>query len=169
MIFAVDKLCRLSERVIFLASHLTEHVLRKINHCTFRPKYFGPHFFHRSSPKMFHFISKIFWCPFLAIDHKSSYFRYFFPTFHHKFLPLSFLFQPSKIINTKYTYFFHHSPSPYYIHHCKNILSSLHIFIHHCTFRASLHVRTCPVNWCAISLRMQQCTSTSACELQWVN
>src|SRR6218665_2770402 len=31
-----------------------------------------------------------------------------------------------------------------YIHHCKNTLSSLHIFIHHCTFCASLHVRTCP-------------------------
>jgi len=27
------------------------------------------------------------------------------------------------------------------IHHCTNRLSSLHIFVHHCTFCASLHVR----------------------------
>jgi len=27
-----------------------------------------------------------------------------------------------------------------YIHHCKNTLSSLHIFVHHCTFRSSLHI-----------------------------
>ena len=30
------------------------------------------------------------------------------------------------------------------LHHCKNILSSLHIFVHHCTFCASLHVKTSP-------------------------
>jgi len=30
------------------------------------------------------------------------------------------------------------------IHHCKNNLSSLHIFVHHCTFCASLHVKTSP-------------------------
>ena len=28
------------------------------------------------------------------------------------------------------------------IHHCKKSLSSLHIFVHHCTFCASLHVKT---------------------------
>jgi len=28
------------------------------------------------------------------------------------------------------------------VHHYKNSLSSLHIFIHHCTFCASLHVKT---------------------------
>src|SRR6218665_1270825 len=31
------------------------------------------------------------------------------------------------------------------IHHCNNSLSSLHIFVHHCTFCASLHVKTCPI------------------------
>ncbi len=30
------------------------------------------------------------------------------------------------------------------IHHYKILLSSLHIFVHHCTFCASLHVRTSP-------------------------
>src|SRR6218665_1001435 len=30
------------------------------------------------------------------------------------------------------------------IHHCTNSLSSLHIFVHHCTFCASLHNKTSP-------------------------
>jgi len=30
------------------------------------------------------------------------------------------------------------------IHHCTNSLSSLHIFVHHCTFCASLHTKTSP-------------------------
>jgi len=32
------------------------------------------------------------------------------------------------------------------IHHYKNHLSSLHIFVHHCTFFVSLHVKTKPGN-----------------------
>src|SRR6218665_562487 len=32
------------------------------------------------------------------------------------------------------------------VHHYKNSLSSLHIFVHHCTFCASLHVKTIPAN-----------------------
>src|SRR6218665_468744 len=36
------------------------------------------------------------------------------------------------------------STSPPLIHHCKSNLSSLHIFVNHCTFCASLHVKTCP-------------------------
>jgi len=31
------------------------------------------------------------------------------------------------------------------IHHYKSRISSLHIFVHHCTFCASLHVKTSPV------------------------
>ena len=31
------------------------------------------------------------------------------------------------------------------VHHCKNSLSSLHIFVHHCTLCASLHIKTSPV------------------------
>src|SRR6218665_3667842 len=30
------------------------------------------------------------------------------------------------------------------LHHCTNNLSSLHIFVHHCTFCASLHVKASP-------------------------
>src|SRR6218665_1060891 len=41
-----------------------------------------------------------------------------------------------------------HTPYTIYfalIHHCTNSLSSLHIFVHHCTFCASLHTKTSPV------------------------
>ena len=63
----------------------------------------------------FHFIPQNFWCPF----------------FHQLQIGLFFNF-------------FHLStPSPL-IHNCKNSLSSLYIFVHHCTFCASLHVKTCP-------------------------
>src|SRR6218665_734566 len=40
-----------------------------------------------------------------------------------------------------------HTPYTIYfalIHHCTNSLSSLHIFVHHCTFCASLHTKTSP-------------------------
>ena len=41
-------------------------------------------------------------------------------------------------INTAYTIYF------FLIHHCTNSRSSLHIFVHHCTFCASLHTKTSP-------------------------
>src|SRR6218665_35807 len=41
-------------------------------------------------------------------------------------------------VNTAYTIYF------VLIHHCTNSLSSLHIFVHHCTFYASLHTKTSP-------------------------
>ena len=50
-----------------------------------------------------------------------------------RFTPNFLLFIP---VNTQ-AYFF-------VIHQCKNSLSSLHIFVHHCTFCASLHVKTSP-------------------------
>src|SRR6218665_2300417 len=46
-------------------------------------------------------------------------------------------------INTPYAIYF------FLIHHCTNSLSSLHIFVHHCTFCASLHTKTSPVLWTA--------------------
>src|SRR6218665_2289646 len=52
-------------------------------------------------------------------------------------------------INTPYTIYF------FLIHHCTNSLSSLHIFVHHCTFCASLHTKTSPVLWTA-----PQCNTT---------
>src|SRR6218665_1254741 len=42
-----------------------------------------------------------------------------------------------------------HTPYTIYfalIHHCTNSLSSLHIFVHHCTFCASLHTKTSPAS-----------------------
>src|SRR6218665_3196798 len=42
-------------------------------------------------------------------------------------------------INTPYAIYF------FLIHNCTNGLSSLHIFVHHCTFCASLHTKTSPV------------------------
>src|SRR6218665_659122 len=39
-------------------------------------------------------------------------------------------------VDTAYTIYF------FLIHHCTNSLSSLHIFVHHCTFCASLHTKT---------------------------
>src|SRR6218665_4012548 len=53
-------------------------------------------------------------------------FFYFFTTFH-PVIPYFFIFLCFFVI-----------------HHCKNSLSSLHIFVHYCTFCASLHVKTCP-------------------------
>src|SRR6218665_956185 len=41
-------------------------------------------------------------------------------------------------INTQYAVYF------FLIHHCTNSLSSLQIFVHHCTFCASLHTKTSP-------------------------
>src|SRR6218665_637458 len=41
-------------------------------------------------------------------------------------------------VNIAYTIHF------FLIHHCTNSLSSLHIFVHHCTFCASLHTKTSP-------------------------
>src|SRR6218665_3002567 len=44
-----------------------------------------------------------------------------------------------------------HTPYTIYfalIHHCTNSLSSLHIFVHHCTFCASLHTKTSPGTSC---------------------
>ena len=41
-------------------------------------------------------------------------------------------------VNTAYTVYF------VLIHHCTNSLSSLHIFVHHCIFCASLHTKTSP-------------------------
>jgi len=37
-------------------------------------------------------------------------------------------------------------------HHCTNSLSSLHIFVHHCTFCASLHTKTSPARYPSDSL-----------------
>src|SRR6218665_3314303 len=49
----------------------------------------------------------------------------------------------SPVINTKYSRFFAFFTLTLYSS-LQNTLSSLHIFVHHCTFCVSLHVKTCP-------------------------
>src|SRR6218665_1304071 len=80
-----------------------------------------------------------------------------FPPHHPLFIPKyceKLSFHPSKILMTflvidrKWCYFFcfyfnfppHHPLFLYFfvIHHCKNSLSSLHIFVHHCTLKQAL-------------------------------
>src|SRR6218665_362766 len=128
-----------------------EHVLRKIHDCTFRPKDFLSHFFHPNSPgNLFISIIKNYDDLILVIDSKSPFFHYFFSTFHNKTPGFSLNFYFSSLKNSKFLFYsstlntptFSPFPSPY-IHHCKNTLSSLHIFVHHCTFCASLHVKAC--------------------------
>src|SRR6218665_827622 len=79
--------------------------------------------------------------------------QYFFPNFprQNPYFSQSFSFSSLKIsddlllaITNKNACFPNTTPSSC-IHHCKSSLSSLHIFVHHCTFCASLHVKTCPV------------------------
>jgi len=126
-----------------------EHVLRKIYHCTFRPKEFLSHFFHRNSNEIFFISSKKF---FFSHRPQIAIFSYFSQHFNNKtpYFYLDFSFSSLRkshdfflVLNTKYACFFTFSSSPY-IHHCKNTLSSLHISVHHCTFCALLHVITCP-------------------------
>ena len=59
----------------------------------------------------------------------------------HPIFPFRFytLLSTLVTVNTAYTFYF------FLLHHCTNSLSSaLHIFVHHCTFCASLHVKTIP-------------------------
>src|SRR6218665_984618 len=71
--------------------------------------------------------------------HGDSYFLSFYTHTHTIF---TFLHLASALvtINTANAIYL------FLIHHCTNILSSLHIFVHHCTFCASLHTKTSPEN-----------------------
>src|SRR6218665_2251769 len=77
---------------------------------------------------------------FLVIIHKYlSHDPLFLPKFRENcaFLLLFTTFHP--VIPYFFTFLFF-----FVIHHCKNSLSSLHIYVHYCTFCASLHVKTIP-------------------------
>ena len=77
---------------------------------------------------------------FLNHPPKWSYFDCFSPTFSKNF-PFSAL----RILMTLPVFSLRLQIVVFWLlHRCKNTLSSLRIFIHHCTFCASLHVRTCP-------------------------
>src|SRR6218665_3969947 len=54
------------------------------------------------------------------------------------FAPFFTLLSTLVTANTTYTFYF------FSLHHCTDRFSSLHIFVHHCTFCASLHVKTSP-------------------------
>jgi len=110
--------------------------LQHDNRACFKKKITNAHFNRKISfptsltpQKIFHFISKKLWWPFIVIDTRSPYFHYFCPTFHHKtpWFSLNSSFSSLKnsndflVLNTKYTYF---SPFP------------RHTIIH----RSSLHV-----------------------------
>src|SRR6218665_2903425 len=64
-------------------------------------------------------------------------------------------------VDTAYTIYF------FLIHHCTNSLSSLHIFVHHCTFCASLHTKTSPVfeSFCFVKIlsRTEKFAISSLC------
>ena len=103
---------------------------------------------------LLHILSKIFWTTicyiqqflltpqtsddllFLVIDHKLCYLctRNFKNDLLTRFTPTFRIF-----IHTSFIF------SQFIIHHCKSSHSSLHIFVHHCTFCASLHVKTSPL------------------------
>src|SRR6218665_2569200 len=53
-------------------------------------------------------------------------------------------------VHTAYTIYF------FLIHHCTNSLSSLHIFVHHCTFCASLHTKTSPAKRNGVDDRVER-------------
>ena len=91
---------------------------------------------------------------FLVIDPKSSYFRSFFPHFHHKnplFLPWFFLSIPRKlwwpflVIDLKCVSFLLFHPHPIFItaktpfHHCTFSFITAH-FVHHCTLKHALPI-----------------------------
>src|SRR6218665_907788 len=108
----------ISEAFLWVA----EHVLRKIHHCTFGRK-----------------ISER---PFLGI--LFLFLHNIHPLCIHTHMLFSrfcTLLCVLVTVHTAYTIYF------VLIHHCTNSLSSLHIFVHHCTFCASLHTKTSPDRW----------------------
>jgi len=97
----------------------SEHVLRKIHHCTFGRKISERPFFRNFIP--------IFCTIYTPYIHTHMLFS--------RFCTLLCVLVTVHIAHTIYFVL---------IHHCINSLSSLHIFFHHCTFCASLHTKTSP-------------------------
>jgi len=77
---------------------------------------------------------------------------FLFPIAFTLFTPLIYTPTPTSYFPVPFLHLtFYSRNSQYYIHllffllhHYTNSLSSLHIFVHHCTFCASLHVKTSP-------------------------
>src|SRR6218665_3519183 len=69
------------------------------------------------------------------------FFAHYTPLYAHPHAVFAFIYTllcALETVHTAYTIYF------VLIHHCTNSLSPLHIFVHHCTFCASLHTKTSP-------------------------
>src|SRR6218665_1985786 len=69
------------------------------------------------------------------------FFAHYTPLYAHPHAVFAFIYTllcALETAHTAYTIYF------VLIHHCTNSLSPLHIFVHHCTFCASLHTKTSP-------------------------
>src|SRR6218665_485171 len=91
------------------------------------------------------------------LTHDKSY-SYFWHTIHplyaHPHAVFAFLHLAlcSRVtVNTAHTIYF------VLIHNCTNSLSSLHIFVHHCAFCASLHTKTSPGRKVDSRLELDRC------------
>src|SRR6218665_3963511 len=76
--------------------------------------------------------------------------KHFPPLYTHPPAVFPFLHLALSSRNSKYAIYF------FLIHHCTNSLSSLHIFVYHCTFCASLHTKTSPA-CSASSCKLRHC------------
>ena len=155
---------------------LAEHVLRKFHHCTFDPKiphfiskkFLWPFFSHRPllrSSTLYG--NNISWRPFFTISPQNLTLG---PTYLKKsddfFLVLALFWTRWWLLFPILLYTHAYCFSRFYtllcalvtinaacaiylflVHHCTNSLSSLHIFVHYCTFCASLHTKTSPGFW----------------------
>jgi len=119
-----EKPTKIGIRMRHIVSHCPEYVLRKIHYWTFLGKNSGQPFYI-----LFYLTLTISLATNNAI-HAPEIYKW---PFFRRFTSYMILFIP---VNIHGLYFFS-------IHHCKNSLSSVHIFVHHCTFCASLHVKTC--------------------------
>src|SRR6218665_3996486 len=82
--------------------------------------------------------------PYFHILHMMNlflFFAHYTPLYMHTHMLFSRFYTllcALETVHTAYTIYF------VLINHCTNSLSSLHIFVHHCTFCASLHTKTSP-------------------------
>jgi len=79
---------------------------------------------------------------FFSLQPPFTYFIYALYTTDMLFSRFFTLLSTLVTVNTTYAFYF------FLLHHCTNSLSSLHIFVHHWTFCASLHVKTSPDSRC---------------------
>src|SRR6218665_1287342 len=96
--------------------------------------FFSHHIFFRD------FCSSLF-SYFTPHDDSYSCFLHTIPPYMHTHMLFSLSYTLLCALETAHTAY---TISFALIHHCTNSLLSLHIFVHHCTFCASLHTKTSP-------------------------